>query len=107
MATDLVPRFFVPGADDDEALYELLRDAARDEADTEPRARRIFSLGCRVAGHDCSIEVGEPDPVEGRTVLAIFDVGGAERYSIRTAHPGTGFRVSRHVYWVTEFSRTG
>jgi hypothetical protein len=99
------PRFFVPGEEAGaEALYEQLRNAAAAEAGSEPRQKRIFSLGCRVAGRDCSIEVGTPDPVEGRTVLAIFDLGGQDRYSIRTAYPGAGLRISRHVYWVTEFA---
>jgi hypothetical protein len=104
------PDFFVPGAGDDvgsdEQEYTRLRQAVRDDTRREPRTRRIFSLACRLNGRDCHIEVGCPDPLSGRDVLAIFDVGGDEPYSVYTSGAGTkpALRLGRRVYGVTEFS---
>jgi hypothetical protein len=101
------PAFFVPGVKPgdgrEEEAYERLRLAVRTDTELEPRARRIFSVGCRFAGHDCVIEVGAPDPVDGDAVLAIFDVGGSEPYSVCTAG-GATLRLGKRVYAVTEFA---
>ncbi len=100
------PAFFVPGGDDERA-YAALRSAAGDETGRAAKPRRIFSISCRVAGRDCEIAVGAPDPVGGATVLAIFDVGGNDRYVVLTERPGAGLRLGRHVYGVCEFESAG
>ena len=99
------PRFFLPGSGPEhEVDYDRLRDAVRAETEREPRARRIFSLDCRLDGRDCALEVGATDPVSGEAVLAIFDVGGDEPYSVVTAG-STAMRLRKKtVYSVTEFS---
>lgn len=86
-----------------EDAYDTLRAAVRTETGLEPRARRIFSVGCRLAGRDRHIEVGRPHPLSGEPVLAIFDVGGAQPYAVCTAS-GETLRLDKHVYWVTEFA---
>jgi hypothetical protein len=81
-----------------------LRAAVRADTEREPRARRIFSLDCRLAGRDCALEVGAADPLSGDPVLAIFDVGGDLPYSVVTAGD-TPLRLHKKtVYAVTEFS---
>ena len=107
----VIPQFFVPqqepGSLAEERQYERMRDAVGADSSREPRKRRIFSVGCRVAGKDCVVEVGRPDPVEGSEVLAIFNIRGEdEPFLVCTAggsrHPA--LRLGRHVYAVTEFS---
>lgn len=104
------PAFFLPGAaaadGEQEREYERLRECVRADTSREPRARRIFSLACRLDGRDASIEVGRPCPLDGRDVVAIFDVGGDEPYSVYTTDDGSApaIRLGKHVYFVTEFS---
>jgi len=48
--------------------------------------------------------VGRPDPIAGADVLAIFDVGGEERYAVCTAGADPAMRLGKHVYSVAEFA---
>jgi hypothetical protein len=67
--------FFVPGAKPGEPTrraYEQLRADAAGRIGRQPRADLIYSLLCRRTGADCETRVGEPDPCDGHTVLAIF-----------------------------------
>jgi hypothetical protein len=102
-----LPRFFVPGLDDDgrggEREYERLRAVVKAQTARSPRARRIFSLTCRLAGCDCLFEVGRPDPIGGEEVVAIIDVGGEQPFSVCTAGDGEPRRLGKHVYTLTEF----
>ncbi len=86
--------------------YDRLREAVRVHTDRAPRARRIFSLNCRLAGRDCALEVGAADPVSGEAVLAIFDVGGDEPYSVVTAGDTPMRLHKKSVYAVTEFAKS-
>ena len=100
--------FFVPGVASgerrEEQAYAHLRERVRADTQREPRARRIFSIDCRFGGRDCQFEVGQPDPVGGVPVLAIFDVGGEERYAVCLEEPGRApLRLGRHVYAIDEF----
>lgn len=108
---DSGPHFFFPGVDgtdgEQERAYERLRATAATVLGDFPHSRRIFSLHYRLAGRDGRVEVGKPDPVHGDDVLAIFDVGGKEPYSVHTAGSVEPvLRLGRHVYTVTEFART-
>jgi hypothetical protein len=105
MSATTTPAFFVPGASngDAEHRYEELRAAARLPEGGLPESRRIFSLSCRHSGRDCVVEVGGPSPFDGDEVLAIFDFGSREGFSIATASSRPDQRLGRHVYWVTEF----
>jgi hypothetical protein len=107
--------FFIPGLGRDEAsnegVYADFRRAAQARTGHEPRADRIFKLSCRRQGADCEVEVGEPDPVVGRTVLAILDLGRSLPYVVECGSPNGSIEeivVEKPVYSVTEFSaRTG
>src|SRR4051812_31554973 len=87
-ANGATPAFFCPAAGmsarGGKRESPRLRDAVRRQTGREPRARRIFSVDCRLAGRDCKVEVGQPHPVRNEAILAIFDLGGAEPYAICT-----------------------
>jgi hypothetical protein len=97
------PRFFVPGESSGrraEQRYEELRARAGVGA----AHRRIFSVACRLEGRDCVIQVGTPSPLDGRDVLAIFDLGSTNGYAIATDSSMPALQLGRHVYAVTEFA---
>ena len=107
MSVAASPAFFVPGTkapDLAEHRYDELRAAARRPDGTLPEARRIFSVACRHAGRDCVIEVGGPSPLDGDEVLAIFDFGSREGFTVATGSSMPDLRLGRHVYSVTEFA---
>ena len=103
--------FFVPdvpsGTTAEGEYARILREA---EADSGQVARevRIFKLSFRLRGTDYEAEVGRPDPIEGRTVLAILDLGRDAPYLIH-CRPNGGLAqqvvVRKPVYSVTEFSK--
>jgi hypothetical protein len=103
--------FFVPELAGDQAREEavyagLCRDAQAHSGHV-PAAGRIFRLWSRRGGVDCETEVGQPDPICGKTVLAILDLGRGRPYLICCGTPGgptTQLSVARPVYAVTEFS---
>ena len=107
----LVTAFFVPDsttpATNAEETYSRIRRAAELDTGCPPRSLRIFKLAFRHNGVDLEAEVGRPDPVGGRTVLAILDLGRESPYLIQCDSPGesTGqVLVRKPVYSVTEFS---
>lgn len=99
--------FFVPELDrpkaSDEDTYAGICDATQAENGHPPRDRRIFKLSFRHGGADVEAEVGQPDPVNGETVVAILDLGRQFPYVIR-CDGGAQIVVSGNVYAVTEFS---
>jgi len=106
----VTPAFFVPGQPSGSAAeklaYAQMREDVGVDAGATPRARRIFSIDCRVAGQDCVVQVGSPDPVDGVEILAIFDVGGDMRYSVCTGADGPhpALRLSKRIYGARDFS---
>lgn len=78
--------FFLPGTPraDEETEYGRLVALAGEETGCRPRAARIHRLGCRLAGRDCTVEVGQADPVDGAEVLAIIDLGPMRPYGVFT-----------------------
>ena len=103
--------FFIPELDphgaSEEAVYAGIRKLAQARTGHEPGAERIFKLLCRREGVDCEAEVGKPDPVCGKTVLAIVDLGRHRPYLIHCGSPGEGSTqvvVEKPVYAVTEFT---
>jgi hypothetical protein len=106
-----MPAFFLPelGLDgsSQEDAYATIRDTVRDRVGSDPEPARIFKLWCRRGGTDCEAEVGKPDPVCGRTVLAILDLGRQGPYVIECHSPDSASArhiVDKPVYSVTEFS---
>ena len=103
--------FFVPdsttnGTDAEEA-YSRIRKAAEVDTGCPAREQRIFKLAFRHQGIDLEAEVGRPDPVGGRTVLAILDLGRESPYLIHCESVGESsgqVLVRKPVYSVTEFS---
>jgi hypothetical protein len=71
-----------------------------------PATRRIQGISCRISGHDCVVEVGGPDPVNGAQVVAILELGRHLPFGIFTAEEpnSPALLVGPSVYSVTEFS---
>jgi hypothetical protein len=71
--------FFVPGINGDgraiERAYGEMRRQTELDQGRRPSARRIVSLWTRRGALDCITQVGSPDPLQGGTVMAIFDMG--------------------------------
>lgn len=84
--------------------YDELLEAARADTQLEPCSRRILSVGCRVEGRDCQIEVGKDDPITGDRVLALFRTRGSQPYTVYTSASALepALRI-KHVYWVDYF----
>jgi hypothetical protein len=105
-----VTAFFVPDnapGTEAEGAYTRIRQAAEADTGQAPRAVRIFRLSFRHEGADLDAEVGRPDPVGGRTVLAILDLGRESPYLIHCSAgggPGHQVLVRKPVYSITEFS---
>ena len=105
-----MPVFFIPESApgrEAESAYSLILEAAEADTGHVPRPVRIFQLSFRHEGADLHAEVGRPDPVGGRTVLAILDLGRESPYLIHCS-PDEGrveqLLVRKPVYSVTEFS---
>ena len=106
----VVTAFFVPDTApgmEAERTYARIVDAAAADMGCRPRPVRIFRLAFRHEGVDADAEVGRPDPVSGRMVLAILDLGRESPYLIQSASVGGSpdqVLVRKPVYSVTEFS---
>jgi hypothetical protein len=102
-----VPVFFLPGtaSSGQEEEYLRLQECALRKTGSVPVERRIRQLACRVAGRDCTIEVGSPDPVDGTDVVAIIDLGRHLPYGIFTTADAEApaLLADKPVYSVTDF----
>jgi hypothetical protein len=104
--------FFIPGMEADvvgsERFYEDLREAAEAGAGSVAHKRRIRSIACRRRGADCTIGVGDPEPVDGRVVVAIFQLG-RDAFTVHCRDPDDSSQMRtiaisrRTVYAVTDF----
>jgi hypothetical protein len=103
-------RFFFPGAKPGsrrgEQLYQELSRSVRKTTGTLPKARRIYRLDCKIDGEDVQLTVGEPEPVEKDVVIAIFDLGGEERFAVCTdgTDEDPAFRLDAPDEGVLEFA---
>ena len=106
---DVAP-FFIPenaAGVEAEGAYARIRAAAAGDMGHPPSPARIFRISFRYKGADLDAEVGRPDPIGGRTVLAILDLGRESPYLIHCGSIGglaQEVRVRKPVYSVTEFS---
>ena len=102
-----VTAFFIPGSaragGEAEAMYAGIRKRVEAETGNPPYPVRIFKLSFRRDGADLEAEVGQPDPVGGHTVLAIFDLGRHSPYLIHCVGD-SATHVRKPVYFMTEFS---
>ena len=104
--------FFIPGLLTGglatEALYGELRRSVELDTGRRPSARRILQLWSRRGRLDCLTEVGQPDPVHGGTVMAIFDLGPHQPFVVcrrRATDSADGVRdvLDCNAYTVLEF----
>jgi hypothetical protein len=100
--------FFLPGTARRAQEREYLRLQACAERATGfvPADTRIRGLACRISGRDCTIEVGEPDPVAGAQVVAILDLGRHLPYGVYPPadREAPALHVGKRVYSVTAFA---
>ncbi len=91
-----------------ERFYTDLREAAESAAGTIAHKRRILRIACRRQGADRTIEVGDPEAIPGRIVVAIFQLG-RDSFTIHLRDPEDPSNLStiaisrRTVYAVTDF----
>jgi len=85
---DSVATFFIPGisSDDDgratEHAYRDIRTRVELDMGRAPTVRRIEKLWTRRGSLDCMTAVGSPDPLQGGTVMAIFDMGARQPFVV-------------------------
>jgi hypothetical protein len=103
--------FFIPTDDGQagERTYQQLREQVELQMGRPPSHRRIRELWTRRGNLDCVTAVGEPDPVWGDTVTAIFDMGSHQPFIVYRENPADPARQSCDVlgcnaYSVSEFS---
>jgi hypothetical protein len=104
--------FFIPGMETDvgvaERAYDDLRTDAESRSGSVAHKRRIFRVACRRQGADCTIAVGDSAAIDGRTVIAIFQLG-RDSYMIHCRDTDDDSVLStveisrRTVYAVTDF----
>ncbi len=100
--------FFLPGfnARLQEREYGRLQECARRSTGFDPIDHRIEGIACRIGGHDCTVSVGQQDPVDGSKVVAILDLGRHLPYGVfTTASPDApAHLVGKRIYSLTSFS---
>ncbi len=103
--------FFIPTADGQagERSYQQLREQVELRMGRAPNRRRIMELWTRRGSLDCVTAVGEPDPVWGGIVTAIFDMGPHQPFVVCRENPTEPERHSCDVlgcnaYSVSEFA---
>lgn len=99
--------FFLPGTEAAacEPEYARLQACAERATGAAPTGDRIHGVACRLAGRDCTLEVGELHPVDGTQVLAILDLGRHMPYGVFTAadREEPALLLRKRVYSVTVF----
>jgi hypothetical protein len=107
-----VTAFFIPGLGDHDACaqhtYQQLRTETELQMGRAPRDRRIHALWTRRGNLDCVTTVGQPDPITGQTVIAIFDMGPHQPFLVyhHNDHPPpitTHQILGDNAYTVSEF----
>jgi hypothetical protein len=104
-------RFFTPLAEGQagERLYQQLRGQVESQMGRPPSRRRIMELWTRRGCLDCVTAVGEPDPIWGGVVTAIFDMGPHQPFVVYRRHDADPESLSFDVlgcsaYSVSEFA---
>jgi hypothetical protein len=105
-----VTAFFIPGIAGDRAVeseYGRMRRQIELETGRRPSPHRILSIWTRRGSTDCVTQVGEPDPLQGGMVRAIFDLGTRQPFIIwREESPGDGEGI-REVLGSSAYSVVG
>lgn len=104
--------FFIPGHADQAGstgdAYEAMRNQLERQLGRAPRKRRIVELWARRGSVDCVTTVGQPDPICGELVMAIFDMGPHQPFVVCYQGGEPGAEVSNELladsaYTVSEF----
>jgi len=85
------PKFFVPGASNDEEalrIYGRLKNRLAETSDAKLAGDRIFRIIHRVGQTTMAAEVGRPHPHAGRTVVAILFEPQRNRFHVCTPTRG-------------------
>jgi hypothetical protein len=107
-----VTAFFVPGLDEHERsardAYRGMREQIEQQLGRAPRDCRIAELWARRGNIDCVTIVGQPDPICGDMVMAIFDMGPHQPFVVYHRHGDPPFEMryellSGSAYDVAEF----
>jgi hypothetical protein len=109
-----VTAFFIPGIPEHAAsahqTYSEMRKQIEQRMGRAPRDSRIRELWTRRGNLDCHTTVGQPDPICGHTVMAIFDMGPHQPFVVCHQH-GTGTLdasyevLDTNAYAVAEFDQ--
>jgi hypothetical protein len=91
--------FFIPVEQGQagEDVYQQLRRQTEREMGRAPSQRRILEVWTRRGKLDCRTRVGDPDPIWGDTVTAIFDMGSHQPFVVFRQHPGNPQQYSCEV----------
>jgi hypothetical protein len=103
-----VTTFFIPRLGDHHPTYQQLRTQTQTQMGRAPRDRRIQALWSRRGNLDCITTVGQPDPITGQTVIAIFDMGPHQPFLVYHHNtqppPNTTHQIlDDNAYTVSEF----
>ena len=102
--------FFIPtgAGSNGETTYQRLRLQTELRMGRAPSHRRIRELWTRRGSLDCVTTVGQPDPVCGELVIAIFDMGHGRPFVVYRQDPidpetSTCEVLGNNAYEVSEF----
>ena len=104
--------FFIPGlagqARSAQDAYQAMREQLESQLGRLPRQQRILELFARRGNRDCVTTVGQPDPICGDLVMAIFDMGPHQPFVVchRCGEHGADISnelLADNAYSVSEF----
>jgi hypothetical protein len=101
-----VTRFFIPASQGQagEGVYQQLRKQTELRMGRPPSQRRILELWTRRGNVDCVTTVGEPDPIWGDIVTAIFDMGSHQPFVVYRQHPSNPHEQTCEVLGCNAYS---
>ena len=104
--------FFIPGLAGQvrptQDAYQAMREQLERQLGRLPRQQRIAELFARRGNRDCVTTVGQPDPICGDLVMAIFDMGPHQPFVVCHQSGEHGAEISNELladnaYSVSEF----
>jgi hypothetical protein len=111
VASDTYMEFFIPtlAGSSGETSYQKLRVQIERRMGRAPKHRRIMAIWTRRGSVDCVTTVGQPDPICGELVIAIFDMGNGMPFIVYRQDPfdpdtSTYEILGNNAYEVSEFA---
>jgi hypothetical protein len=105
-------QYFTPAGAEQAAedTYQRLRVKTEREMGRAPSQRRIMEIWSRRGRLDCITRVGDPDPIDGAIVTAIFDMGPHQPFVVYRDDPSNPESqacevLANNAYEVSEFPR--